>query len=103
MCDENDQVPTEEDKNSDRMQRVNMQIVNCTTSANFFHVLRRQIRRPFRKPLVIMFSKRLLRMKEATSEIEDFKEGLRFKRVIIDKNQDQVADDKVKRIILCSG
>jgi 2-oxoglutarate dehydrogenase E1 component len=85
------------------MEQVNMQVAYCSTSANYFHVLRRQLRRGFRKPLILMMSKKLLRFKEATSDIEDFKEGLRFRRVIVDKNKEQVADDKVKRVILCSG
>jgi len=61
-----------------------MQVVNCTTSANYFHVLRRQLRRTFRKPLIVVSPKKLLRFKEASSDIEEFGEGLRFKRVITD-------------------
>lgn len=80
-----------------------MQVAYCTTTANYFHVLRRQLRRPFRKPLVLMESKRLLKFKEANSDLEEFKEGLRFQTVITDKNKDLVSHEKVKKLILCSG
>jgi 2-oxoglutarate dehydrogenase complex dehydrogenase (E1) component-like enzyme len=66
------------------MERVNMQVVNCTTSAQFFHLLRRQMRRSFRKPLIVASPKKLLKSKDANSNIEDFDEGLRFKRIIAD-------------------
>lgn len=55
-----------------------MQVVNCTTSAQYFHVLRRQLRRSFRKPLIVVAPKKLLKSKDAHSNIEDFGEGLRF-------------------------
>jgi len=64
------------------MERVNMQVAYCSESSNYFHVLRRQLRRPFRKPLVLMMSKKLLKSKDAASNIEEFNEGLRFKRII---------------------
>lgn len=80
-----------------------MQVVNCSTSANYFHVLRRQMRRTFRKPLIVVAPKKLLRFKDASSDIEDFGEGLRFKRVIVDTNKDLVAPEKVKRVIFCTG
>jgi 2-oxoglutarate dehydrogenase E1 component len=76
----------------------NMQICNLTTPAQLFHCLRRQVLRPWRKPLVIMSPKSLLRHKEAQSPLADFAEG-RFQRVIPD---DLPASD-VKRVLLCSG
>ena len=66
-------------------------------------MLRRQIRRTFRKPLIVVSPKKLLRFKEASSDIEDFGEGLRFKRVIEDTNKNLVAPEKVKRVIFCTG
>jgi 2-oxoglutarate dehydrogenase E1 component len=65
--------------------------------------LRRQLRRPFRKPLIVISPKKLLRLKEAGSEIGEFDEGLRFKRVIADTNPGKVKDDKIRKVIFCSG
>lgn len=62
----------------------NFSFVQCTTAAQFFHLLRRQIRRPFRKPLVVAVSKKLLKYRGAESNIEEFEKGLRFKHVIDD-------------------
>ncbi len=82
----------------------NWQVCNCTTPANFFHVLRRQMHRDFRKPLVVMTPKSLLRNKLAVSKLEDFTEGSSFHRVLWDDDKDSlVRSDKVKRVILCSG
>lgn len=84
----------------------NWQVCNCTTPANYFHVLRRQMRRNFRKPLVLMTPKSLLRHKLCVSEIEDFIEGTSFHRVLIDHadiHKELAADDKIKRVVLCSG
>jgi len=77
----------------------NMQIVNCTTPANFFHVLRRQLHREFRKPLVIFTPKSLLRHPKCVSNIGDLAKG-GFKEVIDDKAADP---KKVNQIIFCSG
>ncbi|MFG6487140.1 2-oxoglutarate dehydrogenase E1 component [Roseateles sp. BYS78W] len=79
----------------------NMQIVQPTNAAQIFHVLRRQMLRMFRKPLVIMTPKSLLRAKDATSPLSDFTKG-EFKTVIGEQDATIVAD-KVKRVIVCSG
>ncbi|MBU0725765.1 MAG: 2-oxoglutarate dehydrogenase E1 component [Alphaproteobacteria bacterium] len=80
----------------------NMQVVNVTTPANYFHVLRRQLHRKFRKPLVIMTPKSLLRHKLAVSSLADMAEGTTFHRVLYDN--EILCDDKdVKRVVLCSG
>ena len=80
----------------------NMQVVNCTTPANFFHALRRQLARKFRKPLIVMTPKSLLRHKLATSSLKDFAPGTRFRKVI--PEIDALAADKdVKRVVLTSG
>jgi 2-oxoglutarate dehydrogenase E1 component len=80
----------------------NIQVVSCTTPANFFHVLRRQVRRNFRKPLIVMSPKSILRHKLVISKLADFATGSRFRRVLgeVDK---LAAADKVKRVVLCSG
>jgi 2-oxoglutarate dehydrogenase E1 component len=78
----------------------NMRVVNCTTPANYFHALRRQIKSKTRKPLIVVAPKTLLRHKLAVSKIEDMFEGTTFKPVIEDII---VKKDKVNRVILCSG
>jgi 2-oxoglutarate dehydrogenase E1 component len=80
----------------------NMQVVNCTTPANYFHVLRRQVRRNFRKPLIVMTPKSLLRHKLCVSTLDDMGPGSTFHRVLPERDK-LVADDKVRRVVLCSG
>ena len=80
----------------------NMQVVNCTTPANFFHCLRRQLARKFRKPLIVMTPKSLLRHKLATSSLKEFAPGTRFQRVIPEVDT-LAADTSIKRLILTSG
>jgi len=89
----------------------NMQVLNCSTPANYFHALRRQMHREFRKPLVVMTPKSLLRHKRAVSNLADLAEGSSFHRVMIDGAEANcdvggitlTSDDKIKRVILCSG
>ncbi|MGC9370463.1 MAG: 2-oxoglutarate dehydrogenase E1 component [Paracoccaceae bacterium] len=84
-------------------------VANCSTPANYFHILRRQLHRSFRKPLVLMTPKSLLRHKLCISKAEEFTTGSSFHRVLWDDaemgNSDTklVADDKIKRVVLCSG
>jgi 2-oxoglutarate dehydrogenase E1 component len=79
----------------------NIQVANCTTPANYFHLLRRQMQRSFRKPLVIMTPKSLLRHKLAVSKAEDFQGQSHFMRILSDPWAP--ADKDVKRLVLCSG
>ncbi len=79
----------------------NMQVANCTTPANYFHILRRQLLRPFRKPLVLMTPKSLLRHKLAVSGLEDFIDDSHFKRIMSDMSPP--AEGTTKRLVLCSG
>ncbi len=79
----------------------NIQVANCTTPANYFHILRRQMHRGFRKPLVIMTPKSLLRHKRAISMAEEFQGASHFMRILSDP--DAPADAEVKRLVLCSG
>jgi 2-oxoglutarate dehydrogenase E1 component len=89
----------------------NMQVANCTTPANYFHILRRQMHRPFRKPLILMTPKSLLRHKKAVSTLKDMAEGSSFHRVLHDDAQTRPevsgitikADKDIRRVILCSG
>src|SRR5690606_14935387 len=88
----------------------NMQVANCTTPANYFHILRRQLHRAFRKPLVMMTPKSLLRHKKAVSKFEDFLEGQQFRRILRDDAETGRAselklraDDQITRLVLCTG
>jgi 2-oxoglutarate dehydrogenase E1 component len=78
---------------------MNMQVVNCTTPANFFHVLRRQIHRPFRKPLIIFTPKSLLRHHLCVSPVDELTIG-KFREII----DDEIAKpDKIKKVVFCTG
>ena len=77
----------------------NIQVANCTTPANLFHILRRQLLRDFRKPLIIFTPKSLLRSPKCVSKLEEFTQG-RFHELIDDEYADP---KKVKRVLLCTG
>ena len=79
----------------------NMQVVNCTTPANYFHVLRRQLKRDFRKPLIVMTPKSLLRHKRCVSRLDELTNGSTFHRIIEDL--DRAIVEKAERIVICSG
>ncbi len=89
----------------------NLQVMNCTTPANYFHALRRQMHRDFRKPLIIMTPKSLLRNKYCVSNLEDFSKKNSFHRVLWDHSRDSKQkgfiklkeDKKIRKVILCSG
>ncbi len=89
----------------------NLQVANCSTPANYFHILRRQVHRSFRKPLILMTPKSLLRHKKAVSTMADLAEGSTFHRVLHDTAQrDPEAagvtlkpDADIRRVIMCSG
>ena len=88
----------------------NMQVANCTTPANYFHILRRQLKREIRKPLILMTPKSLLRHKRAVSTLDEMTTGTSFHRLLWDDAQylkgekiELVPDDKIRRVILCSG
>jgi 2-oxoglutarate dehydrogenase E1 component len=84
-------------------------VANCTTPANYFHILRRQLYRTFRKPLILMTPKSLLRHKMAVSRAEDFTTGSSFHRVLWDDaeyghSETTLAPDKdIRRVVMCSG
>src|SRR6516164_2410735 len=88
----------------------NMQVANCTTPANYFHILRRQLDRDFRKPLILMTPKSLLRHKRAVSRLDEMGPGTSFHRLLWDDAQLQpndktrlLADDQIRRVILSAG
>ena len=89
----------------------NIQVVNCTTPSNYFHVLRRQMHREFRKPLIIMTPKSLLRHKKCVSDISEFSKKSTFHRVLEDDAYSEInnllalkkRDDQIKKVVMCSG
>nr|KYP50752.1 hypothetical protein KK1_027441 [Cajanus cajan] len=114
MADDNPHVIPEMDPTlRKQIQECNLQIVNVTTPANFFHVLRRQVHREFRKPLIVMSPKNLLRSKACRSNLSEFddvqghpgfdKQGTRFKRLIKDQNLHSDVEEGIRRLVLCSG
>jgi 2-oxoglutarate dehydrogenase E1 component len=87
----------------------NWQVANCTTPANYFHILRRQLHRKFRKPLILMTPKSLLRHKRVVSRLEDFMPESGFHRLLWDDAETGGStlklkpDNDIKRVVLCSG
>src|SRR3954462_8320463 len=88
----------------------NMQVANLTTPANYFHVLRRQLKREFRKPLILMMPKSLLRHKRAVSRLDEMGPESTFHRLLWDDAQylhgekiHLVKDEKIRRVVLSSG
>ncbi len=88
----------------------NMQVANCTTPANYFHILRRQLKREFRKPLILMTPKSLLRHRRAVSRLDEMGPDTTFHRLLWDDAQllpgekiKLVPDQKIRRVVLCSG
>ncbi|WP_333793736.1 2-oxoglutarate dehydrogenase E1 component [Hyphomicrobium sp.] len=79
----------------------NWQVANCTTPANYFHILRRQLHRQFRKPLILMTPKSLLRHKRVVSRLDEMGPGTGFHRILWDDQRK--TDAEIKRVVLCSG
>ncbi|XP_065076855.1 2-oxoglutarate dehydrogenase complex component E1 isoform X3 [Ochlerotatus camptorhynchus] len=105
MCsDDPDYFPPEsEDFAIRQLHDINWIVANCSTPANYFHIMRRQIAMPFRKPLVLMTPKSLLRHPEARSPFSEMTDGTEFQRVIPDASPASQNPSKVKKLIFCSG
>jgi len=88
LTNQDDEVPFDgiNYSNRDILRETNLQVANCSTAANYFHLLRTQMRLPFRKPLVVVAPKKLLRYKGACSTIEEFGAGTRFLPLIADQH-----------------
>eukprot|EP00904_Undaria_pinnatifida_P004984 jgi/Undpi1/1615/HiC_scaffold_11.g05005.m1 len=87
-----------------QIQRCNWQVLNCTTAANYYHALRRQVHREFRKPLIVVAPKKLLRLKAACSDLSAMGEDTMFMRVIPEANPEVYNNQEaVTRLILCCG
>lgn len=103
LCDDHPHIFPTPEKIERQHQDCNMQIVYPTTPANYFHVLRRQIHRDFRKPLVVFFSKSLLRHPKARSSLDEMTGETTFQRYLPEDSPDLVAPDQIRRHILCTG
>ena len=103
--DDEDVIPENmEEDYRNQIQHHNLQIVNCSTPANYFHVLRRQVHRQFRKPLVVVAPKSLLRDKRCTSTLDEFDVSTKFQRVLPEQDQEIISNArKVRRLIFCTG
>lgn len=101
--DDPDVVPVMDEENRRQIQTTNWQVVYCSTPANYFHVLRRQVHRDFRKPLISIQPKHLLRLRQATSKLEDMGPDTKFQRVISEVSSDLDAPEKIRKVVLCSG
>mmetsp|Transcript_17497 Transcript_17497/g.25011 ORF Transcript_17497/g.25011 Transcript_17497/m.25011 type:complete len:786 (+) Transcript_17497:423-2780(+) len=87
-----------------QIQQCNWQVVNCTTPANYFHCLRRQIHRDFRKPLIVVSPKNLLRHKRCVSDVDEMGPGKTFRRVIGETDMEiRNNPEEVKTLVFCSG
>ena len=85
-------------------EKINWSVTNCSTSANYYHLLRRQVKRGFRKPLIAMQPKSLLRLKDAGASMDDINEGTCFRPVLPEATPESlVAPEDVKPVIFCTG
>lgn len=100
-------VPTKDEGERKQMQHANWCVVNCSTPANYFHALRRQVHRDFRKPLIAMTSKVLLRFEPARSNLSEFtdaSESNKFCRILPEAKPEAINPPaKVTRVVFCSG
>jgi len=101
LCDDD---PTHFPHNVDKAaHNINLQVANCTTPANMFHLIRRQLYRNYRKPLIVMTPKSLLSDPRCVSNMDEFDTDSQFHRLYTDKSEHLVADDKVRKVVLCTG
>jgi 2-oxoglutarate dehydrogenase E1 component len=98
---DNTDVETESKTLDQRIRETNIQVAYCSNSANYFHILRRQLKRDYRKPLILMVSKKLLKLKAASGRVSDIEEGTEFQALI--EEPINVAASGVKKLIFCSG
>jgi 2-oxoglutarate dehydrogenase E1 component len=86
------------------IQNSNFQVCNPTSSANYFHMLKRQMNRNFRKPLVVSSPKKLLRLKQACSELSEFSENMKFSQIRTESHSKVLNNQSgVKKLLICSG
>jgi 2-oxoglutarate dehydrogenase E1 component len=99
-----DVIPLMAEEERMQIQQCNWQVVNCSTPANYYHVIRRQLHRDFRKPLILVTPKNLLREKKCTSTLEEMADHTKFKRTYGEMDPAIRGNpDGVRRVIMCSG
>ena len=104
LTDQDDDIPNKGDyDNTQVAKETNMHVAHPSTAANYFHLLRQHQHRAFRKPLIVVAPKKLLRYRGATSDIEEFGEDKGFNMIYNDQNPNLVAKDKVRKVIFCAG
>uniref|UniRef100_A0A8C9I467 2-oxoadipate dehydrogenase complex component E1 n=1 Tax=Piliocolobus tephrosceles TaxID=591936 RepID=A0A8C9I467_9PRIM len=105
LCDDREDIATYTvDKDKNIIQQHNMQVINCTKPSNLFHALRRQMHRSFRKPLIVISPKKMLKMRLSFDNIENFLTSTEFYPYIPEEFHSKLKPkDQIKRIILCSG
>ncbi|KYO00798.1 2-oxoglutarate dehydrogenase E1 component [Plasmodium gaboni] len=105
LCDDREDIATYSiEKDNKIIQQHNMQVINCSKPSNFFHALRRQMHRSFRKPLIVITPKKMLKMRMAFDNIESFLTNTEFLPYLPEELGHKLKDKKeIKRIILCSG
>ena len=102
MCDDDPDILPDskcEEHACQQLRDINWIVANCSTPANLFHILRRQVMLPFRKPLIIATPKSLLRLAQCRSPFSDMNEGTQFQTII----PDTTAGKNVKKVVFCSG
>lgn len=95
--------PIEDEFEIKQLSHINMIVANCSTPANYFHILRRQIALPFRKPLIVMTPKSLLRHPECRSSFDEMLPNTNFRRAIPDEGPASQNPEGVKKLIFCTG
>ena len=95
--------PEDEEFAVKQLSSINMIVANCSNPANYAHMLRRQIKLPFRKPLVVMTPKSLLRLPECKSSFDDLLPGTEFKRMVLDNGPASENPAAVQKILFCTG
>jgi 2-oxoglutarate dehydrogenase E1 component len=105
MCDDDeDDIPDLKESADKQIQKSNWQVMNLSTPANYFHAIRQQLKRDFRKPLVVASPKALLRLNKCVSTLEDMGPNSAFQRVIPERDPEIKGNpDKVTRLVFCSG
>jgi len=101
---DSDVVPPMGEKERMQIQKTNWQVVNCSTPANYYHVLRRQVHRDFRKPLILVTPKNLLREKKCTSSLTDMGPGTRFHRIYGESDSEILQNAAtIRKLVFCTG
>mmetsp|Transcript_24212 Transcript_24212/g.37296 ORF Transcript_24212/g.37296 Transcript_24212/m.37296 type:complete len:128 (-) Transcript_24212:349-732(-) len=103
LCNQDEFVPEGNYDNKDILRETNMQVVMPSNAANYFHLLRTHMRMPYRKPVIVVAPKKLLKFKGAACDIDQFSEDTRFWQLMHDRHPNLVAPEKVRKVIICSG